>query len=65
MKVEVARPGLPVPNKPTVSVDVKQHSNQPASKLTVGVTLGLRGWGPMTHRVFFSSPVPRALYTQE
>ena len=22
------RPGLPVPNKPTVSVDVKQHFNQ-------------------------------------
>ena len=23
------RPGLPVPNKPTVYVDVKQHFNQP------------------------------------
>ena len=23
------RPGLPDPNKPTVSVDVKQHFNQP------------------------------------
>ena len=27
MKVEVDRP--PVPNKPTVSVDVKQHSTNP------------------------------------
>ena len=27
VKVEDGRPGLPVPNKPTVSVDVKQHFN--------------------------------------
>ena len=26
MKVGGGRPGLPIPNKPTVSVDVKQHS---------------------------------------
>ena len=25
------RPGLPFPNKPTVSVDVKQHFNQPGT----------------------------------
>ena len=28
MKVEVGRRGAPVPNKPTVSVDVKQILNQ-------------------------------------
>ena len=27
VKVEVGHPGLPVPNKPAVSVDVKQHFN--------------------------------------
>ena len=35
MKVEVAVPGLPVPpNKPTVSVDVKQHFNNNVLKET-------------------------------
>ena len=40
------RPGLPVPNKPTVSVDVKQHStNQQAIvRTSVEVNVHLRAW---------------------
>ena len=32
--IDSGRPGLPVPNKPTVSVDVKQHFNHSESHAT-------------------------------
>ena len=32
------RPGLPVPNKPTVSVDVKQHFNKSTTAMTTAMT---------------------------
>ena len=39
MKVEVDVLGTPVPNKPTVSVDVKQHFNQEDTKLDFTTTI--------------------------
>ena len=41
------RPGFPVPNKPTVSVDVKQHFNN--NKRGGGGRIGGRGeWGVLS-----------------
>ena len=51
------RPGLPVPNKPTVSVDVKQHFNQlqPRVSVTAQELCESRGGRP-------GLPVPNSPY---